>query len=66
MDAFELATKLGGEVVNDEARVRIDGSWVTLAVNGQLTEEGLKQADALKAKPKKKAAAKKATETDDK
>lgn len=60
MDAFELAAKLGGEVVNDEARVRIDGKWVTLALNGQLTEEGLKQAEALT--PKKTTRAKKSSD----
>lgn len=60
MDAFELATKLGGEVVNGEARARIDGTWVTLANRGELTAEGKAYAEKLAApKPvKKKAAAK--------
>jgi len=44
MDVFELAAKVGGEVVNNEARVRIDGDWVTLASDGVLTEEGTKMA----------------------
>jgi len=65
MDAYELATKLGGEVTNGEARVRIDGSWVTLAVDGELTEEGQAQAAKLaKPAPKKKAATKKSTDSE--
>lgn len=68
MDALELATKLGGEKVNGEARVRIDGKWVTLAIDGELTEAGKAEAEKLNAakKPatKKKATAKKSTSTD--
>jgi hypothetical protein len=57
MDAFELATKLGGEVVNGEARARIDGEWVTLANRGELTPEGKAYAEKLSApKPVKKKA----------
>ena len=60
MDAYELATKLGGEVVNGEARVRIDGKWVSLYKDGQFTEAGKAEADKLASKPapKKKVAAK--------
>jgi len=58
MDVFELAAKVGGEVVNNEARLRIDGDWVTLASDGVLTEEGTKMAEQLAAP---KAATKKAT-----
>lgn len=61
MDAFELVTRLGGEKVNGEARVRVDGKWVTLAVFGELTEAGKEAAAKLAAQdtpPKKEMPAK--------
>lgn len=65
MNAFELMQKVGGEKVNGELRVRVDGSWVVLANNDILTDAGKEMAEKFaKPAPKKKAAAKKSTDSE--
>ena len=57
MNAFELMQKVGGEKVNGELRVRVDGSWVVLANNDILTDEGRKLAEQHATPARKKKAA---------
>ena len=55
MTLFELVDALGGELVCNEARVRRDGKWITLArivgQDWQLTQVGERLLDSVKAPP---------------
>ena len=55
MTLFELVDALGGELVCNEARVRRDGKWITLArivgQDWQLTQVGERLLDSVKVQP---------------
>ena len=55
MTLFELVDALGGELVCNEARVRRDGKWITLArivgQDWQLTQVGERLLDSVKVHP---------------